>query len=81
MMPMFLSFEPGAKLAEYGRHAGEEFVYVVEGTLALELEGSETRLLRGGDSAYYRGDHPHSFHNPDAEKPLIVVCVDAPPPL
>lgn len=81
MMPMYLAFEPEAKLAEYGRHAGEEFVYVVEGTLALELEGSETRLLRAGDSAYYYGDDPHSFQNPDPERPLRIVCVDSPPPL
>lgn len=81
MMPMYLSFEPGARLAEYGRHAGEEFVYVVEGTLALELEGGETRLLKAGDSAYYRADQPHLFHNPDAKKPLRVICVDSPPPL
>jgi transcriptional regulator with XRE-family HTH domain len=81
MMPMYLAFEPAAKLAEYGRHAGQEFVYVVEGSLALELEGAETRLLRAGDSAYYRGEHPHSFHNPDPHNPLRLVCVDSPPPL
>ncbi len=55
MMPMLLEFEPGAKLAEYGRHPGEEFVHVLEGKLELTLMGSEPQLLEAGDSAYYPG--------------------------
>ena len=55
MMPMLLEIEPGARLAEYGRHAGEEWVHVLDGRLRLELEGVEPRILDPGDSAYYPG--------------------------
>jgi transcriptional regulator with XRE-family HTH domain len=51
MMPMLLIFQPGAKLAEYGRHPGEEFLHVIEGRLELTLMGSEPRLLEAGDTA------------------------------
>ena len=81
MMPMLLVFEPGAALAEYGRHEGEEFVQVLEGRLELDIAGSEPRLLAQGDSAYYPADRPHLFRNADARKPLRVLCVDTPPNL
>lgn len=79
MMPMVLFFEPGAELAEYGRHRGEEFVHVLEGSLALEIEGSEPRVLEAGDSAYYSGERPHLFRNASADAPLRLICVDSPP--
>lgn len=79
MMPMLLTFDPGAALAEKGQHPGEEWVHVLEGELVLELEGLEPRVLFAGDSAYYASTHPHSFRNGNATKPLRLVCVDTPP--
>jgi transcriptional regulator with XRE-family HTH domain len=81
MMPMLLVFEPGAKLAEYGRHPGEEFLIVVDGQLELTLMGSEPRLLETGDSAYYAGDRMHLFANASTEAKLTLICVDSPPNL
>lgn len=81
MMPMLLVFDPGAGLAEMGRHPGEEFVHVLEGELVLEVEGSDSRRLRAGDSAYYAGDKPHLFRNASDRKRLRVICIDSPPPL
>lgn len=81
MMPMLLEFEPGAKLAEYGRHPGEEFIHVMEGTLELTLMGSEPRRLEAGDSAYYPGDRMHLFANASDSATLKLICVDSPPNL
>jgi transcriptional regulator with XRE-family HTH domain len=80
MMPMLVEFMPSAELAEYGRHDGEEFVHVLEGSLVLELEGSAPRLLVAGDSAYYSAERPHLFRNASATEPLTLMCVDSPPP-
>jgi transcriptional regulator with XRE-family HTH domain len=79
MMPMELEFDPGAALAEYGRHKGEEWVYVVEGRLRLTLDGAEPSLLEQGDSAYYPADRPHLFANDDPAAPLRLICVNSPP--
>jgi quercetin dioxygenase-like cupin family protein/DNA-binding Xre family transcriptional regulator len=79
MMPLEVDFEPGARLAEPGRHAGEEWILVLEGELRLELEGSEPRLLRQGDSAYYPAERPHLLSNASETERLRVVCVDTPP--
>jgi len=77
MMPMLLEFEPGAGRQDYGRHAGDEFLFVLEGELILELEGSSPRHLKPGDSAYYSGDRPHLLRNASDRKPLLLICVDS----
>jgi quercetin dioxygenase-like cupin family protein len=79
MMPLEVLIEPGARLAEYGRHPGEEWVHVLDGRLRLELEGAEPRILHPGDSAYYPSERPHLFVNDDADRPLRLICVDTPP--
>ncbi len=79
MMPMLVEFAPGAALAEQGRHAGEEFVHVLEGALRLEVEGDDPRVLHAGDSAYYTSDRPHLFRNDSDDLPLRLVCIDSPP--
>jgi quercetin dioxygenase-like cupin family protein len=79
MMPMLLEFEPGAELAEYGRHEGEEWVHVLGGTLLLDLKGAEEKLLHAGDSAYYPAERPHMFRNASDTEPLRLICVDSPP--
>ena len=81
MMPMIVEFEPSAHLAEYGRHAGDEFVHVLQGRLELVLEGAEPRILKAGDSAYYSAERPHLFRNASDRHPLRIVCVDTPPNL
>jgi transcriptional regulator with XRE-family HTH domain len=81
MMPMIVEFAPSAHLAEYGRHAGEEFVHVLHGRLELVLEGSEPRILKAGDSAYYSAERPHLFRNASDRRPLRIMCVDSPPNL
>jgi quercetin dioxygenase-like cupin family protein len=79
MMPMLVVVEPGARLAEHGRHPGEEWVHVLEGRLRLELDGAEPRILHPGDSAYYTSERPHLFVNDDADTSLRLICVDTPP--
>lgn len=81
MMPMLIVFKPGAHLAEYGRHDGEEFIHVLDGHLTLEVEGSPTQLLTSGESAYYRSDQPHLFRNASDEHSLRILCVNTPPNL
>jgi transcriptional regulator with XRE-family HTH domain len=77
MMPMLLVFEPGGGRKDYGRHAGQEFLFVLEGELVLELDGSEARLLKAGDAASYPGDRPHLLRNASSRNPLRLICVDS----
>ena len=43
---------------EISQHDGEEFIYVLQGTVVLEL-GSERHELSPGDSVYYSSATPH----------------------
>ena len=79
MMPLEVHFQPGASLAEPGRHAGEEWLLVLDGELRLELEGAEPRVLGQGDTAYYPAERPHLLSNASSRAVLRVLCVDTPP--
>jgi transcriptional regulator with XRE-family HTH domain len=42
-------------------HPGVEFVYVLTGTLAIQLDAEE-HVLEAGDSIYFDSSVPHSYH-------------------
>lgn len=66
----------GKNRSEVTTHAGEEFVYVIDGELSLELEGKEF-VLQAGDSAHYQSTVPHSWSN-NGSKEAVVVWVGTP---
>src|SRR5262249_43911877 len=59
-------------------HDGEEGGLVLEGTIAIEVEGEEYRLT-AGDSFRFDSMRPHSFRNV-AEHPARIIWVNAHPP-
>lgn len=67
-------FEPRpAGNAEEHRHDGAEFLYVVEGSLAVRYDGEET-VLECGDSAYFDASLPHAYRaaGPARARALVV---------
>lgn len=61
--------EPGEVFA----HAEDEFVYVVQGTIHVEIDG-ERSTLAAGDSAYYAGGVRHRWWSADdGDYRLVVV--------
>ena len=67
---------PGQQRSEVTTHAGEEFMYVLDGQVSLTLEG-KTFVLCAGDSAHYESTLPHSWAN-TADKESVVVWVGTP---
>lgn len=47
-------------------HAGQEFNYVLKGTLKIQIE-NHTEYLKAGDSIYYNSNHPHGMVAWDGE--------------
>jgi transcriptional regulator with XRE-family HTH domain len=78
MLPLLAVHAPGNEWVESGLHGGEEWLYVVEGKLELELEGHEPIVLEAGDAAYYRGDRPRRSRNPGKKPTRVVACVSPP---
>ncbi len=55
-------------------HAGQEFDYVLEGILKLNLGGNEL-LLQPGDSIYYDSSLPHVMYAPEGDCRFIAVVI------
>ena len=80
MLPLLAELGPGARGAELVQHEGEEYVYVLEGRVRLEVEGHDPIVLERGDGAYYRADRPHRLSTIESET-ASVFAVSSPPHL
>jgi transcriptional regulator with XRE-family HTH domain len=68
-----VGFEHPVDIATEFRHEGEEFIYVLEGTMEFFFEG-KSYILEEGDSAYFDADIPHSGKSiGDKEAKLLIV--------
>jgi transcriptional regulator with XRE-family HTH domain len=62
---------------EFRSHPGEEFAYVLDGTLRLWI-GDAIYDLNPGDSIHFKSTVKHRMENP-GDKPTVYVCVLTPP--
>jgi quercetin dioxygenase-like cupin family protein len=53
-----VEFAPGHVDAPH-RHPGHAFVYVLEGSVEMQMEGGELRTLKAGDTFYEDPRHTH----------------------
>jgi uncharacterized cupin superfamily protein len=63
-------------ITRWSSHEGEEFVYVLAGTIELHTELYAPALLKKGDSAYFDSSMAHAFLNRgrnDAE--ILSICL------
>lgn len=77
MEPLIVKLEPSDIEEERSTHDGQEFIYVLEGTMEVRLEG-EVHLLEPGDAIYYDSTVPHlvKCHGKDTTKILAVLYTD-----
>lgn len=59
-------------------HEGEEFTYVLEGTVLLEVGEHERYTLTPGDTIYFESTAPHRYTNTD-QVPARMLVVMSPP--
>jgi DNA-binding transcriptional MerR regulator/mannose-6-phosphate isomerase-like protein (cupin superfamily) len=78
MEPHLFHVAPGAGSGEgeYA-HEGEEFLFVLSGTLDLVVDGTEYSLSKG-DSFYFESTTPHRWSNM-TKKEVVVLWVNTPP--
>jgi DNA-binding transcriptional MerR regulator/quercetin dioxygenase-like cupin family protein len=77
MEPHLFRVAPRAGSGDSYSHAGEEFLYVLRGELAITLEKDEYRL-KAGDSFYFESATPHHWNNPGRAE-TWVLWVNTPP--
>lgn len=76
--PQLFTLAPGAGSGGSYKHEGKEFLYVLEGTLEIWLEGNEHYRIRPGDSLCFSSTRSHRWRNP-GKKPARVIWVNTPP--
>ena len=62
MEPILVEMAPGGETAEHDPHEGEEFGYVLAGTIKIVL-GDRTERVRKDESFYFRPNAPHKLIN------------------
>jgi transcriptional regulator with XRE-family HTH domain/mannose-6-phosphate isomerase-like protein (cupin superfamily) len=79
LQPYLISFTPGGGYdGDLMAHPGEEFSYVVLGTVDV-LIGDASHRLRSGDGIRFRADQPHGFRNASADGMAMIVGAATPP--
>ena len=76
MEPFIVNIEKASE-QEKSSHEGEEFIYVLSGTLALEY-GSDSYTLKQGDSVYYDSIVPHRVFSSDGRQTQILAVIYTP---
>jgi transcriptional regulator with XRE-family HTH domain len=77
MEPFLIQVHPGSAEGELSSHEGEEFIYVLEGTLEVEY-GKDVHVLKSGDSIYYDSIVPHEVRAGSPAPAKILAVVYAP---
>jgi transcriptional regulator with XRE-family HTH domain len=74
MEPFMVTLVPSSARKELSTHAGQEFIYVLEGAMEIILE-DYTDVLHPGDSIYYDSTVPHlvKCHSKETTKILAVL--------
>lgn len=77
MEPFLVTLEPAQTEHERSSHDGQEFIYVLEGTMEVRL-GEEIHLLKPGEAIYYDSTVPHlvKCHGENRTKILAVLYAE-----
>ncbi|MBS1881648.1 MAG: MerR family transcriptional regulator [Actinobacteria bacterium] len=78
LQSILISVEPGHGSQESYSHEGEEFLYVMTGSLELTLNEIYSYRLGPGDAMTFQSTRPHRWHNP-GEELATIVWVNTPP--
>ncbi len=60
--PVLFTFAENGSTGDFSQHFGQEFVFVISGSLEINLDGKKY-ILNKGDSIYFDSYRPHFFHN------------------
>lgn len=71
--PMYIRLKPGQNEGESFSHAGQEFLYVLEGELTIQIEES-FRILRPHESLMFDSNRKHYWYN-YTNKEVHFLCI------
>lgn len=62
------------KTIDFNSHCGQEFNYMLEGSMRLIIDGKEL-ILNPGDSIYYNAELPHAMESISDEKAIFLAII------
>lgn len=77
MEPILVELEPGGRTKETSPHEGEEFGYVLKGSIYVYL-GKEKYKVKKGESFYFKANYNHYIANA-GKSMAVVIWVSTPP--
>jgi len=78
MEPHLYRIAPGASSGGSYHHEGEEFIYVIQGSLEMWLDEIKRYVLETGDSLYFESTHTHRWENLSNGE-TVLLWVNTPP--
>ena len=78
MEPHLFRIAPSAGSGSAYAHEGEEFLYILQGSLEIALNGGSTTVLNEGDSFYFESSTEHRWRNP-GKQDALVLWINTPP--
>ena len=75
MEPIYLTLEAGGTTCPDTPHEGEEFGYILQGTVSIHL-GNKTYKAKKGESFYYTADKTHFL---SSKSGAVLIWVSSPP--
>jgi DNA-binding transcriptional MerR regulator/quercetin dioxygenase-like cupin family protein len=78
MEPHLYRIAPGASSGGSYHHEGEEFIYVIQGSLEMWLDEVKRYVLETGDSLYFESTHTHRWQNL-GDQEAVLIWVNTPP--
>ena len=75
MEPIYLTLEAGGSTCPDTPHEGEEFGYIIQGTVSIHL-GNKTYKAKKGESFYYTADKTHFL---SSKSGAVLIWVSSPP--
>lgn len=77
MDPSYIKVPSGAGSEGFYSHEGEEFIFIISGTLHVELKDQGTHAVGPGDTLYFYSTTPHRWWAGDG--PVEAIYVNTPP--
>jgi transcriptional regulator with XRE-family HTH domain len=74
MEPFLFRFPANLEKHVYFEHDGEEFIYILKGSVEFKI-GDETLVLHAGDSLYFDARIPHKGRALDSEAEALTVIL------
>ncbi len=78
MEPHLFRIAPSAGSGESYAHDGEEFLFILKGSLDISLPNGEKHQLEEGDSFYFESANEHHWKNPGKTETLVL-WINTPP--